>query len=309
MAQGSAVPRSAVSDTIQMDRRAPSAVTLIARTVAEQGRICFAVLPEDEIVEVGRAPSCALSMPHEPTLSRHHARLLYDGDALLVEDLGSTNGTRVAGLAIAGWVRVPVGDIIMMGDVILRIEQVSVAELHKLTLATRKLNRADFDALTGLRNRRWLDNELERLAAQCHKGGRPFGLAMLDVDRFKCVNDELGHVVGDAVLRGVARTVLKSLRTSDHAVRYGGEEFLLLLPDTREQEATALAERVRLAISASDFGAQAAQVAHRRITVSIGVAEAPRGVPAHGIQAADRALYAAKRGGRDRVIAASRLIR
>jgi len=158
------------------------------------------------------------------------------------------------------------------------------------------------DPLTGLHNRRHFDAcagaELERSV----RHGLRLSAVMLDLDHFKDVNDTRGHAAGDAVLTGVARVCLSTLRTSDIDVRYGGEELCFLLPETGSQDAVALAERLRKAIAGLRFAAGADEFS---VTASLGVAEwdgAHDSVEAL-LHRSDEALYAAKRAGRDRVVA------
>lgn len=160
---------------------------------------------------------------------------------------------------------------------------------------------AKVDALTGLHNRRWLDETTPRLMERCRRNGTPMSLLMVDVDRFKHFNDGYGHPAGDQALITIGRVFLAQLRPTDTPVRYGGEEFCVLLPGTERIGALLTAERLRAAIAAIDFpAADGALLPH--ITASIGVA-AMEGTdtPASLIARADAALYRAKERGRDRV--------
>jgi diguanylate cyclase (GGDEF)-like protein len=151
------------------------------------------------------------------------------------------------------------------------------------------------DELTGLPNRRSMQMLLDRSIALADRGIAPFCVAILDIDHFKAVNDELGHAAGDAVLRELARLGSAELRATDVLGRWGGEEFLLVMPGGADAAGAALA-RIREAVAA---GAHPA----RRITLSAGIAVHRAGEHADALLArADRALYAAKRGGRDRVV-------
>jgi diguanylate cyclase (GGDEF)-like protein/PAS domain S-box-containing protein len=152
------------------------------------------------------------------------------------------------------------------------------------------------DALTGLMNRRALEDSLENERARSMRSGAPLSLLMLDIDNFKGFNDAFGHVCGDDVLREIAVLMQRWTRRGDLVARYGGEEFLVILPATDEKEAFGIAERVRQAIAEADW-------AHRVITVSGGVATLDRHMPTTNefIQEVDQALYAAKRAGKNRV--------
>lgn len=148
------------------------------------------------------------------------------------------------------------------------------------------------DPLTGLPNRRAFDECLARL------GTEPVSVALLDIDRFKSINDTYSHRVGDEVLRRVARIVADAVRYGDLAARYGGEEFGLVLPDTLLDQAVVVCERVRLAVADADWTGVCRDL---RVTVSAGVAR--DAVPEPALRIADARLYAAKGAGRNQVVA------
>ena len=153
------------------------------------------------------------------------------------------------------------------------------------------------DALTGLLNRRYIEERLMEEIKRSNRHGFPMSFMMLDVDNFKSYNDAHGHPAGDAALKLVANVIRETLRGADVAARFGGEEFSILLPQTTGEEAVAIAERIRSNIEHADFP-------HRRVTTSIGVAScsAELCVSADLVSAADKALYEAKRRGRNRVV-------
>ncbi len=176
-------------------------------------------------------------------------------------------------------------------------------------LSERLKHLADHDELTGLPNRRRLISRLEMLAAASRASGTPFCVAVLDLDHFKTVNDENGHQVGDEVLSQLARRAVDLLRGGDDLVRiddtvadigrFGGEEFLLLLPQTERSGAGLAAERLRQVIADTPFETSAGPIT---CTASIGVAEHEPEEPVHRtIARADEALYAAKSAGRNQV--------
>ena len=174
----------------------------------------------------------------------------------------------------------------------------------------QSLDLAVTDSLTGVFNRRYLDAyfDLQARARQerAHPGGAahvegPFALLLIDVDRFKDINDRLGHAVGDVALRMLAERLLGHIRTSDMVVRVGGEEFVVLMPGADLQTAEAVAERLRAVIEEKPFALGPEPL---RVTVSIGVAEGAI-APAELLKDADMALYASKRKGRNCVTAAS----
>ena len=160
---------------------------------------------------------------------------------------------------------------------------------------------ATVDSLTSLFNRRWLDKMIRRLVNRSNSGEQPLSVLMIDIDHFKHYNDTHGHLAGDRALVSVARCLQALLRPEDTLSRFGGEEFLALLPGTRQDDAFQVAERLRAAVSESPISL------HKQndlppVTISIGVAELQRGQEAEAlIEAADAALYRAKHAGRDRV--------
>jgi len=181
-----------------------------------------------------------------------------------------------------------------------------VANTIALDIENIRLRRlAHTDSLTGAYNRQYLDQCLPELVEDAHKGSQPLCVAMFDVDHFKRVNDEHGHDVGDLVLAEIARRLDEASRAHDVLVRYGGEEFLLLLPGANLATAAGIADRMRVQLAAealklerTDEGAPISL----RIRISAGVAElGPQETPEQLFKRADQALYAAKANGRNRV--------
>jgi diguanylate cyclase (GGDEF)-like protein len=175
---------------------------------------------------------------------------------------------------------------------------------EELRAANEKLEAlAKTDGLTGLYNRRHFQEVLESEIERAEKEGWPLSLLFIDLDHFKQYNDRWGHLEGDAELRRVAAQVLKSIRSTDTAYRYGGEELAVLLPSCPKDQAVRVAEKLRNAVSS---GTQKPGRFGGRTTVSIGVASYPAdGRVARGlVDTADAALYEAKACGRDRVVAA-----
>lgn len=161
---------------------------------------------------------------------------------------------------------------------------------------------AAHDALTGLANRRSASERLEAERMRAQRLGEPLSVLMIDIDRFKAVNDRWGHAQGDRVLVALAQVMHAELRGADLGARYGGEEFLAILPDTRMPQALEAAERIRERIAALRIELEGTTVA---ITASIGVAQLVDGESAAALVArADSALYAAKATGRNRCVAA-----
>lgn len=162
------------------------------------------------------------------------------------------------------------------------------------------------DALTGLNNRRFLETHLANALDQAAHNGRPLSLMILDIDHFKSVNDTYGHDAGDEVLKVFAQRIKRVLRGADLVCRLGGEEFVVVMPDTPLAVAERVAERVRAAVQGAYFPIDAAATRTIPVTTSIGLAE--RGTDANAdalLRRADKALYASKTAGRNRVTAAA----
>jgi two-component system cell cycle response regulator len=170
----------------------------------------------------------------------------------------------------------------------------------------QSIEAAIIDALTGLYNRRYMESHLGTLVEQAASRGKPLTALVLDIDFFKAVNDTHGHDAGDDVLREFATRIKKSIRGIDLACRLGGEEFVIVMPETDMAVATMVAERLRRSIASESFSIEKGA---RRIdvTISIGLASLDRrGEPmADVLKRADQALYRAKRDGRNRVVPAA----
>ena len=169
---------------------------------------------------------------------------------------------------------------------------------------TQSIEMAVTDGLTGLHNRRYLDTHLRTLFERAQRRGRPLSLLIADIDRFKSINDTYGHDGGDDVLREFSRRLRRNVRGLDLACRYGGEEFVIVMPETDPAVAGMVAERIRAEIESTPFAIQAAAKAIS-VTASFGVATmaAAPDNPERLLKRADTALYEAKTGGRNRVVA------
>jgi len=177
----------------------------------------------------------------------------------------------------------------------------SNCNLHKSNEEKSRFEKqAIIDGLTGLRNRHWMQQTLPRMFSRFRRSNRPISLMMVDVDHFKNYNDRYGHAAGDLVLREVSKAMCDRLRPTDRAVRYGGEEFLVILPDTGLDGAVAAAERQRKMIEG--FSIQTPEgKSLPPVTISIGVAQLNGDENASTlISRVDRALYRAKENGRNR---------
>jgi two-component system, cell cycle response regulator len=166
------------------------------------------------------------------------------------------------------------------------------------------LEMAVTDALTGLHNRRYMAGQLQALVGRANQGGESVSLLMLDIDHFKAVNDGFGHDAGDEVLREFAVRLATKVRAVDLPCRMGGEEFVVVMPGTRMEDAVRIADRIRADMAGAPFPVMGGD-AHLQITISIGVAttSGEGDTPDALLKRADEGVYEAKSGGRNRVIA------
>lgn len=182
-----------------------------------------------------------------------------------------------------------------------RFRQNNAVLLHSLDMQRRYRDLSETDALTGLHNRGWCIEVFPKQLELCERIGQPVALAMLDIDHFKRVNDQYGHAEGDTVLRQLARTLLQNLRSTDLSARFGGEEFIVLMPATPLPNAMQTMERLRQRMAETPIPLSDGREIN--CTVSIGVAAWHRGVRLEELMNfADQALYLAKEQGRNRVV-------
>ena len=246
--------------------------------------------------QIGRSSKNELPIDQE-SVSRHHARITLHARAHQIEDLESTNGTFVNDERVTARRVLKDGDQIRVGRSILKfmsganIEANYHEEIYRLMTV---------DALTQVYNKRYFNEALEREYNRSQRYKRELSLLLCDIDLFKNINDQHGHLVGDAVLRQVAAEVKQRLRQQDIFARVGGEEFAALLPEIGEDGALIAADKVRKVVEATAFVVELISV---RVTISVGVASLDPRVrdPMALFERADAALYDAKANGRNRV--------
>jgi diguanylate cyclase (GGDEF)-like protein len=231
----------------------------------------------------------------DTAVSREHARVEPRKDDYYVVDLGSTNGTRVNGKEVDEQI-LHDGDCLQVGCSIFRflaasnVEAEYQEEIYRLTI---------LDGLTGIYNKRYLLEYLDRELARSARNRRPLAALLIDIDHFKRVNDRFGHLVGDRTLRQVADCIKATIRREEVFARYGGEEFVLVLPEAGVAAAVRVAERICQEVAAHPLEYQGETY---QVTVSVGVAVTNGHQPillGELLQRADQTLYEAKRSGRN----------
>ena len=248
-------------------------------------------------VVIGRGADCAIHLD-DHSVSRKHARVEPTTYGYLAEDLASCNGTFVNDSPVNRHV-LHDGDYLRVGNCIYRflaggnIEAEYHEEIYRLAI---------IDGLTDIPNKRYLLEFLARELSRSIRYKRPISLIMFDIDRFKTINDDRGHLCGDYVLRELASRLKTIVRAEELLARYGGEEFAVVLPECPREEALRVGERIRALVEATPFRFDDVPIV---ITVSVGVACVTGGeeVTPDGLtERADTRLFEAKRAGRNRVV-------
>ena len=229
------------------------------------------------------------------SISRRHARIETRAGNYHVLDMHSTNGTYVNDDLVHDR-QLRRGDQIKIGDTIMKflsgadLESQYHETIYRMTI---------MDGLTGIHNKRYLVEQLDRELSRATRHGRPLSLVMCDIDHFKRVNDEFGHLAGDHVLKEVAQLAKSRLRPDDVIARYGGEELAVILPETDLAGGVRIADELRKMIATETFIFEDEDI---DITISCGVAQLdPKWRSYDFVRAADEQLYEAKRAGRNRV--------
>jgi diguanylate cyclase (GGDEF)-like protein len=246
-------------------------------------------------IRVGRGADSHIVLEGD-SVSRRHAYFERRGTSWFVVDDRSTNGTYVNEDQIEGARQLTNGDRVKVGPTIVKFLSGADAEakyheeIYRMTIV---------DGLTQIHNKRYLQEALEREVMRARRHGRELSVLMFDIDHFKRINDQYGHLAGDHVLRDLARVVQTRVRRDEVFARYGGEEFALILPETPLDGAGQLAETLRDKVEKHSFVFQGE---HIPVTISMGGAvlkEDDTGTDL--VKAADTKLYEAKRSGRNRV--------
>ncbi|MFW5693824.1 MAG: sensor domain-containing diguanylate cyclase [Alkalispirochaeta sp.] len=245
----------------------------------------------------GKTPREVLGVAEGSTVENHYRRCLQLQKPISYEEeLHLPTGTRI-------W-HTQLSPVVQEGRVVQIVgSSRDITERKRMEDDLRYLS--EIDPLTGIPNRRKISEELERELARAHRHGNALSVLVADIDHFKSINDELGHEMGDTALRGIAETIRATLRPTDRIGRWGGEEFLIVLPETDHSGARTAAERIRRAVEA------ARTIPERTITISLGLSSLgpvrtsnPRAL-SHTVDSlvriADEELYRAKERGRNQV--------
>ena len=249
---------------------------------------------DGDVATIGRDLGNNIVLVDE-SVSRNHAKIERTTRGFVLEDLDSTNGSRVNDDSIKSCL-LKSGDQLQIGSFILKyigsgtVEAVYHEEIYRMMIT---------DGLTGIANRRKLDEAMENEFLRAKRYGRPLSIAILDADHFKKVNDNHGHIVGDFVLKKLATLFQQNIRREELLGRYGGEEFVVVMPEVDSSGAFQLAEKLRKTVEGTVFKSGEAELP---ITISVGVATlgAEESVKAF-LDTADQALYKSKEDGRNRV--------
>jgi diguanylate cyclase (GGDEF)-like protein len=260
------------------------------------------ILLEETKTRLGRGSSCEIVVDLE-NVSRLHCSVVLRAGAAWLRDESSTNGTWLNNSEIKQETKLSSGDLIKIGSAIFKFLGAEMGELGSIEARYHEeiYRLTIIDGLTQVHNKRYLLEFLEREMARCSRHGRSLSLVLLDVDHFKKVNDEHGHLAGDAVLRELAAILQGRVRKEECLARYGGEEFALVLPETPHDKALLLAGRMRRLTQMHRFVFEGKRLP---ITFSAGVAQLESGQvsPLEFLKTADERLYEAKRQGRNRVV-------
>lgn len=296
------------AESSQEELPAASLVLIVGRQIGKR------FILRDPEMALGRDMACAIAVD-DNSVSRTHAIIRREGAHYTIEDLGSTNGTRLNSSRVRK-ARLEDGDLIRVGRSVLKflsgenVEQEYYAEIYRLTTT---------DGLTQVHNRRYLGELLERELARALRYQRELSVLVMDLDHFKAVNDQHGHGIGDLVLQAFCDRVGELTRRADTLCRYGGEEFVLVAPESSLADAHRLAEKIRASLAREPLSVEDSTLP---VTCSFGVASVGNylhthpageergrrepGQPNRLLEIADRRLYVAKREGRNRVVSTDR---
>lgn len=259
--------------------------------------LTFIVKPNSGLT-LGRSPDADIQII-DTGISRKHIYMHYADNTVFVEDLESANGTYVNGKQLSGEIEVRNGDQISIGiSTVLKFSLSNELDAEYQDHIQQQLSR---DALTNAYNRKAFTQCLNNVYITAKQDLAPVCLLMIDIDHFKTINDTHGHQVGDKILKFVAETLFKSVKSVDYVCRYGGDEFSVICPNTDSLRSLQLAEKIRTNVEGLKFKVNDVRI---NVTVSIGISNYPENqiqCVSQFIAYADKAMYKAKRNGRNQI--------
>ena len=256
-------------------------------------------LPLTGVATIGRSRECTIQIDHF-SISRRHSQIVSTVKGFMINDIGSTNGTYVNDISVGQQgMLLKHGDQIQLGLIIVNFITAGDIELLYHDEVYRLVST---DGMLHIPNRRYLMNEIEKEISRCRRHGKPACLVFFDLDHFKQINDTYGHLDGDYVLRELAAVVLDKVRMEDTFGRYGGEEFIILMPENDLQSGALAAEKIRMVVEQHEFSHRGRRIP---VTISAGVVQWDERFrnAEQFIQAADANMYKAKQNGRNSTVA------
>ncbi len=252
------------------------------------------ILDENQMA-IGRLETSSVSV-QDPSVSRKHAQLTLKSENWELEDLGSANGTFIHETAVKKTM-LKHGDMIRFGSVVFKFFADGSDESSFVDNIYRK---ATIDPTTGVFNKQYLKDEMDSHFKMARNYKRPLTMIVFDLDFFRNVNNDHGHLAGDFILKECAQIAKSTIRKNDILGRFGGEEFVIILPDTKSDAGFDLAERIRKKLADNIFTFDGKPL---KQTTSLGVAELVSGMSSVSdlFELADQKLYNAKKTGRNRV--------
>jgi len=289
LSEGESLRHHALAAAEERKRR-PVCVVILGQDVGERARVAGSSF------SIGRSNSCDLVLT-DLRISSRHCLIEDRGDGFALIDLGSTNGTSCNGAVVDAERMIVPNDRIAVGDTVLRFEVQDAMDAAYDEAMQRLIH---IDDLTGLYQRRRFDRELDELIVYARNENLPLGMLVLDLDGLKTINDTHGHLFGAYVIATTGKLIGSSIPPNAIAARFGGDEYVVACPDLDLAATTEVAQAIHAAVNAHEFEREGVTL---RPGISIGVTCFPEHAhdPLALFSCGDRALYGAKRGGRNRV--------
>ena len=279
-------------------RRADGTHVFVIHIIAGSDTVQYATVLPGETVTIGRAPGCDFQV-QDGRVSRQHLTVTCheNNRGCTVRDLDSRNGSLLEGAALKDPTLIRQRADLRIGDLTLRIERMTGAQMSYMDRSLRQIKEASLDSLTRLLSRGALYERMPEILRDNHAAGTAISAVFIDVDHFKSINDAHGHLAGDDILRGVARILQDAVRQQDRVFRYGGDEFLLILIDCDVGGAHRTAQRILDRASETTWTTNAGS--ELGVSLSAGVTSYSGGPLDRLIDTADRIMLEAKKCGRN----------